>query len=606
MATTNIAIACQGGGSHAAYPAGALPVLLPQFANEQLARLPAVQGGAGDGERLNLVGISGTSGGAITALLAWYGFVAGGPAVAAQKLAAFWEANSTQWIGEELCNGGLVRWANALPYDLKLSPYAAPLRELEVFTTQVWPSYASMMGGLNRWIRPEFFVLGDLIAPHVDFAVIAALGEFCSIPFEVRRWRAADLESRMHERGAARAEELEATRQRLQQRIRYKLGAATRLQHAMDFAGVPAEALLRVVFDQWKEPPCGFDAARLDALSTAVLGLTRTIPQLLVGAVQIDNGAFTAFSSERAPEDGGISLDAVLASAALPWLFRAQQVRQYDPERNVEHTHAYWDGLFSQNPPIRNFMSGVIDDAKKPDGIWVVQINPDDFHVEAARRRGAHDALSGNEIWHTRDALSGNLSLNQEVAFVEAINRRIDEGGATADKHIKVDRIVMDAHAVALDLPPGVPLGVASKFDRNAQLKDALVRHGAAQATRFLALRSHVEQVSGSFGAMMEQLSAPPAMQTPDLLARAVAGGGEEPGVREAQLVVDGITVHRQVRAEGAEQPLASVHWHTRGARLDGSEVRIEGDAGLFAEGSAGEAWRLGAISVTAPPGAHA
>jgi len=54
----NVAIACQGGGSHTAFTAGVLDVLLDE---EELD--------------VDVVGFSGTSGGAICALLAWYGMV---------------------------------------------------------------------------------------------------------------------------------------------------------------------------------------------------------------------------------------------------------------------------------------------------------------------------------------------------------------------------------------------------------------------------------------------------------------------------------------------------------------------------------------------------
>jgi hypothetical protein len=38
MPLKNIAIACQRGGSHAAYAAGALPTLLPEFGNGEIAK----------------------------------------------------------------------------------------------------------------------------------------------------------------------------------------------------------------------------------------------------------------------------------------------------------------------------------------------------------------------------------------------------------------------------------------------------------------------------------------------------------------------------------------------------------------------------------------
>lgn len=41
MPIKNIAVACQGGGSHAAYAAGALPTLLPKFGNGAIAKSDA-------------------------------------------------------------------------------------------------------------------------------------------------------------------------------------------------------------------------------------------------------------------------------------------------------------------------------------------------------------------------------------------------------------------------------------------------------------------------------------------------------------------------------------------------------------------------------------
>src|SRR6478735_8363703 len=101
MATKNIAIACQGGGSHAAFTAGALPILMTQFGNVRAAQ------GAPEltSEPVpNLVGLSGTSGGAISALLGWYGFITGGPQEAQRKLNHFWAANSTVLPGEYWTN----------------------------------------------------------------------------------------------------------------------------------------------------------------------------------------------------------------------------------------------------------------------------------------------------------------------------------------------------------------------------------------------------------------------------------------------------------------------------------------------------------------------
>jgi NTE family protein len=56
-----VAIACQGGGSHTAFTGGALQRLLADRSHR-------------------VVALSGTSGGAVCALLAWYGLLTGGAA----------------------------------------------------------------------------------------------------------------------------------------------------------------------------------------------------------------------------------------------------------------------------------------------------------------------------------------------------------------------------------------------------------------------------------------------------------------------------------------------------------------------------------------------
>jgi NTE family protein len=88
-AIPKIAIACQGGGSHTAFTAGALEAILSS---------------AGLGLDFRLVGLSGSSGGAICALLAWHGLLrhADQPKVAGVRAAAairaFWADNAaTDW-----------------------------------------------------------------------------------------------------------------------------------------------------------------------------------------------------------------------------------------------------------------------------------------------------------------------------------------------------------------------------------------------------------------------------------------------------------------------------------------------------------------------------
>ena len=115
---TNVAIACQGGGSHTAFTAGVLQTLLKEVDWE---------------EECNLVGISGTSGGAFNALAAWYGLVTEGPERSVELLEELWDALSAKGTADRAANS----WVTALnrleksgfPFP-QVSPYDIPGDEL--------------------------------------------------------------------------------------------------------------------------------------------------------------------------------------------------------------------------------------------------------------------------------------------------------------------------------------------------------------------------------------------------------------------------------------------------------------------------------------------
>lgn len=306
-----VALACQGGGSHSAFVAGALQELLtaPGF---------------------DYVALSGTSGGAICAALAWHGLAQGDPAGASRSLGAFW---------------GDVQ-ARA-PWDV----------------------------ALNAALVTRYRLDGVVALPAVSPQLLPAWG--------TRRLR------RLIERHLP-AERLPATRR----------------------------------------------------------------PLLQVGAVDVLSGAFRTFSSAR----GEISIEALLASAAVPTLYPAVEL----------DGRLYWDGLFSQNPPVRD-----LPDAG-PSELWVLQINP-------PRRRRQPIQLPA--ILDRRDELAGNLSLNQELFFIAKINQLLAQGAfegpdyqGRAYRHIEVRTILLDRN---LRLP--------SKVDRSPALIEALLEEGRKQARTFLA-----------------------------------------------------------------------------------------------------------------------
>ncbi len=106
-----VALACQGGGSHAAYTAGVLKAILRHQATRPY----------------RIMGFSGTSGGAICALLAWYGQLQGGPnppagaAKSSELLDAFWHKNAVSNSWEQAVNWWLVE-SQRLPVEVRLSP----------------------------------------------------------------------------------------------------------------------------------------------------------------------------------------------------------------------------------------------------------------------------------------------------------------------------------------------------------------------------------------------------------------------------------------------------------------------------------------------------
>src|SRR5829696_4665977 len=179
-------------------------------------------------------------------------------------------------------------------------------------------------------------------------------------------------------------------------------------------------------------------------------------PVLLVGAVDVLSGEFRAFNSRR----DRITSETILASAAIPTLFRS--VRPGDGG-------TYWDGLFSQNPPVRELTD------EGPDEIWVVQINPKELETEPR---------TVVEIADRRNELSGNLSLYQELHSIEKIDQLLKEELLSPDgkyKQIVVRVIELSRSRFYRSL------GTTSKMNRDPRFIEDLMSHGEARAQEFLA-----------------------------------------------------------------------------------------------------------------------
>ena len=363
-----VAIACQGGGSHTAFTAGALKRLLQD-------------------DRYEFVALSGTSGGAICALLAWYALIEHGKdengaskaaSEAARSLERFWvEDNVAGEPWERLLNDWLVgwmRWQQATGLLFESSPNAF---------SDYWQNQ------LRRALKEN-------------------------VPF-----------------------------------------------------GEINEGLV--------EP---------------------SSPRLFVGAVNVLTGEFGVFTSHRrervassgasswvfnGDRESGISVDAVLASAAIPPIFRAVRIG-----RSV-----YWDGLFSQNPPVRELLDA------QPDEVWVIQINPNSLAPRPRHPVPGDEPISVLDIIDRRNALAGNLSLNQELRHLEEINvlvEELGEGEGLGEKRLRLKKKGREYKPVVVrQIEMSLPLGAASKLDRSPSFIRRMMGYGERRAEEFFAALSFEE-----------------------------------------------------------------------------------------------------------------
>jgi NTE family protein len=105
---------------------------------------------------------------------------------------------------------------------------------------------------------------------------------------------------------------------------------------------------------------------------------------------------------------------------------------------------------------------------RKPDELWIVQINPQELDGEPT---------SVDEIGDRRNELSGNISLNQELGFIERINDWVAAGKLPAEefKQTEIRRIEM-----------GRRYHCSTKMDRDPEFIDELIELGRERAAAFL------------------------------------------------------------------------------------------------------------------------
>jgi len=364
-----VAIGCQGGGMHAAFGVGVLTEVLKDLEHKN---------------RFELIGLSGTSAGALCAVMTWYGLASNGkrkgsPHEASRQLNDFWD----QFVAT-----------------------TGPEKLLNMFTF-----------GLMRVEEFEVPVLG-INAPILGFNPAGALAQFA----------AASLPS----------------------------------------LGVRKEYFELV--DTLSKACPDFDSIDWPALKARVL----------VGATEVVQGFETVFDSDvnkgiQPPNPGRqaadpaeywrqrlpLSFAGVAASGTLPVFSEAEHIQD----------SYYWDGLYSQNPPVREFFAGVPQD-QIPDELWIVRINPQQW---------PRPPVVNKEVIDRQNELTGNLSLNQELSYIMKVNEWIQkhEGFKASKKPVTIRTIKMRKETAD-------DLAYSSKFDRSRAFLDQLRDEGHKVAHEWL------------------------------------------------------------------------------------------------------------------------
>jgi NTE family protein len=223
-------------------------------------------------------------------------------------------------------------------------------------------------------------------------------------------------------------------------------------------------------------------ATHIDLSELAAWGAQPEPPILILGACNILTGRLHKFSSYQEP----MRIEHLLASACVPSIFPAVTIE----------TMAYWDGLFSDNPPIESLLKrdsvGINNIAQE---IWVIKIN---------RTMCDKIPVAPSEIADRRNELEGNISLFQNLRQIENINLMFSRGAFRKEFLAEVD--IKEPFKIPKLFPedPNQPyhipmiemsedlansLTYESKLDRSPESINRLILDGEKQGQKFIDAR---------------------------------------------------------------------------------------------------------------------
>jgi len=175
---------------------------------------------------------------------------------------------------------------------------------------------------------------------------------------------------------------------------------------------------------------------------------------LFVSATNVHTGRLRIFPREK------ITADVIMASACLPFLFRAVEI---DGE-------PYWDGGYLANPAIFPFFS-----TTESEDVLLVQINPIERRQVPTSRK---------DIMNRINEITFNSSLMSEFRAIDFVDRMIDQGrlargfGPGKYRRMNVHRIVLDRLGKHLD--------AGTKLSTDYDFFEMLRASGQRAARRFL------------------------------------------------------------------------------------------------------------------------
>jgi NTE family protein len=227
----------------------------------------------------------------------------------------------------------------------------------------------------------------------------------------------------------------------------------------------------------------GLLRAHIDFDEVKRWGKSAKSPVLLIGAIDVLSGRLATFSSANE----AIRVEHVMASSTVPMLFPAVEIGK----------GAYWDGVFSDNPPVNELVQPIhVGPGNLPEEIWVVKINPTTC---------ASTPVGPEEIVDRRNQLTGNISLFHQLDTIGWLNNLYLKGaidkafmkknnvpGAVRIPKSYADDPDLEYHIPCIEMSDALlgKLGIESKLDRSAENLNPLIADGERQARVFLEKRA--------------------------------------------------------------------------------------------------------------------